>query len=148
MTTIVELTKQDIALARSTFATMAGVFGEEASSTSDTWLERLLGRESFIAFAAVVDQEPVGGITAHVLPMTIAERSELFVYDLAIRVDHQRKGLGRRLVAALREEAARRGIDDVIVPADNADGYALDFYRALGGAPTAATIFHFAKLVR
>ena len=91
----------------------------------------------------MVGDEIVGGITAHVLPMTRSELSALFIYDVAVRADHQRKGVGRHLISALRDDAAAAQIGDVFVPADNEDLHALDFYRALGGVPSPVTFFTF-----
>jgi len=88
-------------------------------------------------------EEVVGGVTAHALAMTTAEASELFIYDIAVRADQQGRGVGRRLVAALRDAAAAVGIGVVFVAADNEDGHALDFYRALGGRPSPVTVFTF-----
>ncbi len=85
----------------------------------------------------------VGGLTAHALPMTRAERSEMFIYDVAVRPDYQRQGVGRRLMAAVRDAARERGIDDVFVAADEDDAHALDFYRSLGGSPSMSAIFTF-----
>jgi aminoglycoside 3-N-acetyltransferase I len=73
--------------------------------------------------------------------MTRHQRSEWFVYDLAVRKDRQRRGIGRRLVDALVSDAARRGIDVVFVPADNDDDHALAFYTSLGGRPSPVTMF-------
>jgi aminoglycoside 3-N-acetyltransferase I len=137
------LTVADRELARRLFAVMADVFGEDDQPLGDAYLDRLLGRPEFWAIAAFAGEEVVGGLTAHTLPMTRAEGSELFIYDVAVRADHQRQGVGRRLIAALREGAAAAGIDVVFVPADNDDTHALDFYRALGGAGSPVTIFTF-----
>ena len=49
------------------------------------------------------------------------------------REDQQRKGIGRQLMTALREDRSSHGIPLVLVAADNDDGHALDFYRAVGG---------------
>ena len=46
-------------------------------------------------------------------------------------------------MAALRKAAAAKGIQVVLVGADNDDVYALDFYRALGGLPSPVTFFTF-----
>lgn len=137
------LTPGDRELARRLFATMAQVFEERCGRLSDSYLDRLLGREDFWAIAALAGEEVVGGVTAHTLPMTRTESSELFIYDIAVRPDWQRKGVGRLLMTALREAAAAAGIRDAFVPADNDDTHALDFYRALGGAPSPVTFFTF-----
>jgi aminoglycoside 3-N-acetyltransferase I len=125
------------------FAMMAEVFEEQNSALSDAYLDGLLDRADFWAIAAFAGDDVVGGITAHTLPMTRAECAEIFIYDIAVRRDHQRKGVGRRLMAALLEGCATAGIDDVFVPADNDDQHALDFYRALGGIATPVTFFTF-----
>ena len=124
---------------------MAGTFGEESSQLRDDYLEELLGNEQFWAFAALIADEIVGGVTAHVLPMTRAEVEELLIYDIAVAKPHQRQGIGRRLVFAVQESAARAGIGNVFVPADNEDASALKFYRALGGTPASVTFFSFSE---
>ena len=72
---------------------------------SDVYLSRLLAREDFWAFAASVDRQTVGGLTAHTLQLTRAEASEIFIYDIAVTPQYQRQGIGRQLVAALRTQA-------------------------------------------
>ena len=130
-------------LARRLFLMMADVFGEPGERLSDDYLDRLLGRQDFWAIAACHGDEIIGGLTAHSLAMTKAERTELFIFDVAVRPEHQRRGVGRRLVTALQEMGAKVGIGLVFVAADNDDAHALDFYRALGGAPTPVTMFTF-----
>lgn len=143
MAHITRLTPDDRDLARATFLTMAEVFETTGTPLGDTYLDQILGRDDFWAFAAVVDGRVVGGLRAHVLPMTAAETAELFLYDIAVRPEYQRQGLGRQLVAALRALGAAHGIAVMFVPAENEDTHALDFYRALGGVPTPTTFFTF-----
>ncbi|MCY1076362.1 GNAT family N-acetyltransferase [Archangium lansingense] len=133
----------DRELAKVLFSVMAEVFEEDSEELSDGYIDRLLGREDFWAIAAFVDNDIVGGLTAHTLPMTRAEYSEIFIYDIAVRSDHQRQGIGRRLIEELRTQAAGMGIRELFVPADNEDVHALDFYRALGGEAAPVTIFTF-----
>jgi tRNA (adenine37-N6)-methyltransferase len=137
---IVRLTDQ-IDLARTAFRMMHDVFDEGGAPLSDDYIACLLADLRFHAVVAVESSEPVGCITAHDLPMTRQERSESFVYDLAVRQDHQRRGVGRQLVEALVVDASRRGIDVVFVPADNDDDHALAFYTSLGGRPAPVTMF-------
>jgi aminoglycoside 3-N-acetyltransferase I len=137
------LSAGDRDLARALFSLMAEVFEEEGEPLGDGYLDRLLAREEFWALAALDGDQIVGGLTAHVLPMTSAETAELFIYDVAVRRDRQRSGVGRRLIGDLRERAAAAGIEIMFVPADNDDAHALDFYRALGGVASPVTFFTF-----
>lgn len=132
---------EDVRRAREAFTVMHEAFAEDRGELSDGYLDELLGDRSFWAVAAFDDGTAVGCITAHALPMTRHERSELFVYDLAVRADRRRDGIGRTLVETLVAEAAREGIDVVFVPADDDDDHALRFYAALGGRPSKVTIF-------
>lgn len=141
--TVQRLTVEDVALARTVFASMADVFETEAGVLSDSYLTRLLGRDEFWALVALVDGEVAGGLTAHTLPLTRAEIFELFIYDLAVVPARQRQGVGRQLMSALRAMAADAGIGVAFVPADNEDTHALEFYRAIGGVATPVTIFTF-----
>jgi aminoglycoside 3-N-acetyltransferase I len=131
----------DRELARELFRTMADVFEDGAKPLTDGYLDRLLAREEFWALAALVDNEVVGGLTAHVLPMTRSETLEVFLYDLAVKPEYQRRGIGRRLVQHLLDSAEQAGFETVFVPADNEDEGALEFYRAMGGEAAAVTIF-------
>jgi len=137
------LTPADTGLARELFVTIAGVFGEDSDKLGDDYLKRLLAREGFWAIAALDGERVVGGLTAHTLPMTATESSVVFLYDLAVRRSHQRRGIGRLLVQALRDAAKAAGALEVFVGADNGDEQALEFYRALGGEATRATFYSF-----
>ena len=135
--------RDDVAAARQLFALMAEVFDEDARPLSDIYVDRLLGRAEFWALAAFIDGDLVGGLTAHTLPMTRAEVSEIFINYIAVRDDRQRQGVGRRLDETLREIAAAHGIHDLFVPADDDDAHALEFYRALGATASPVTLFAF-----
>jgi aminoglycoside 3-N-acetyltransferase I len=137
----------DVGNARQLFTMMADVFEEQCRPLGNVYLERLLARDEFWALAAFVGDEMVGGLTAHTLPMTRDEAFEVFIYDIAVRADRQRQGVGRALIDALRLMASRQGIDDVFVAADADDPSAIDFYRALGTNESMATVFAFARIV-
>lgn len=137
------LTAADVEVARQLFQLMALVFEEPPAPLSDAYLTRLLDRSDFWALAAFAGDDLIGGLTAHTLPMTRSESSEIFIYDIAIRPDRQRQGVGRQLISSLRTVAAAEGIEDIFVPADNEDSHALDFYRSLGGEASLVTHFTF-----
>lgn len=129
--------------ARTLFATLAEILDPFYKALGDDGLDRLLVREDFWALAACVDDRIVGGLTAHTLPMTRSDAREIFIYDIAVRPEHRRRGVGRLLITDLRQRAAVSGIDFLFVPADNADTHALEFYRALGGLASPVTVFTF-----
>jgi aminoglycoside 3-N-acetyltransferase I len=133
----------DVRLALDTFHVMADVFDEGGKLLSAEYVLTLLTRPDFWALAALEDGTPIGGITAHVLPMTRQEGQELFIYDLAVLATHQRRGVGRRLVETLCSTAAAAGISVAFVPADIEDEHAVAFYHALGGEAAPVTIFTF-----
>lgn len=148
---IVRLGPGDEGVARDTFAVMAAVFeedGERASDTAtleDAYVCSLLGRSDFFALAAIVDDGVVGGVTAHALPMTRSAAKELFLYDLAVREDHQRRGIGRALVLELLALARAENIEVAFVAADDEDEHALAFYRSLGAEASPVTFFTFSR---
>jgi len=133
------------------FEMMTAVFTEDEAGGADGDPLRdddvvlLLRREDFWALVATEGDLVVGGVTAHALPMTRNRSTELFVYDLAVRTDWQRRGIGRTLVTELLALARKSGIDTAFVPADNEDTHALDFYRAVGGVPSPVTLFTFSR---
>lgn len=142
---IKRLARGDEAVAAVLFAMMAAVFGEDSAPLAEEYVGKLLGSDSFWAMAALDGANVVGGLTAHTLPMTRTPSSEVFIYDLAVREDHQRQGVATRLVHELRTAAARVGIHDVFVPADNEDLGALEFYRAQGADASPVTFFTFTR---
>jgi aminoglycoside 3-N-acetyltransferase I len=129
------------ALAREAVTLLAEVFDEPGTPLDDGWIDQLLERRDCWIVVALEGATVVGALTAHTLPMTRAMTSELLLYDLAVRTDRQRRGIGRTLVTVTRELAAAQGIPVTFVPADEEDTHALDFYRALDGDEAPVRIF-------
>jgi aminoglycoside 3-N-acetyltransferase I len=142
---IVKLTAGDETLARATFALMSEVFEHEGEPVSLGYTRRLLARTDFWALSAMDGDEVIGGLTAHALPMTRDETTELFIYDIAVRTDRQRRGVGRALMNELFTLGTAAGIRVYFVPAENEDVHALDFYRSVGGTPAPVTFFTFER---
>jgi aminoglycoside 3-N-acetyltransferase I len=138
------LAAADRELARATFVMMAEVFDEPRRVLPDDYVDELLARDDFWALAAIEEDEmPVGGITAHVLPMTRSPSRELFVYDVAVREDRQRRGVGRAMLVELCAQAGKAGLESVFVAVADEDVHAMDFYRGVGGAESPVTMFSF-----
>lgn len=103
----------------------------EAQPTT-RYLERLLGMDTFIAVAALAGDEVVGGIAAYVLPKFEQERSEIYIYDLAVAAMHRRKGIATAMIAELGRIASSRGAYVIFVQADYGDDAAIALYSRLG----------------
>jgi|SRR5690606_6913700 len=99
------------------------------------YLQRLLKKDSFFVFVAFVDDAMVGGLTAYMLEQYYSTKPLVYIYDLAVRNEYQRQGIGKRLIESITEHCKRAGVEEVFVQADEEDDYVLDFYRATGGLP-------------
>lgn len=132
------LGRDDVALVRQ----LSGVFGEAfddpgtytGKPPSDGYLERLLGSDNFICLVALDGDKVVAGIAAYELPKLEQERSEVYLYDLAVLESHRRQGIATALIENLRDEARRRGAWVVYVQADTGeeDAPAIALYTRLG----------------
>lgn len=101
-TEIVKLGADDSALAQQLFELMACIFEEDAVWLGQDYVLELLSKDSFWAYAALLNGEIVGGLTAHVLPMTRARSRELMVYDLAVRQESARCSFRPKMLTSTR----------------------------------------------
>ena len=99
---------------------------------SPAYLARLLARDHFIAVAALDGDAVVGGIAAYVLDKFEQERSEIYIYDLAVAETHRRRGIATTMIAELQRMAAERGVYVIYVQADLGDDPAVALYTKLG----------------
>jgi aminoglycoside 3-N-acetyltransferase I len=104
------------------------------------YLERLLGREHFVALVALRQGVVVGGLAAYELEKFEQERSEIYIYDLAVAEAHRRQGLATGLIRELQRIAAERGAWVIYVQADLVDAPAVALYTKLG---TREDVLHF-----
>ena len=110
------------------------VFEENRSNIgNDAHLSRLLGEPHFIAMVALVEQEVAGGLTAYELPLYYANDSEVFLYDLAIKPEYQRMGIGKELIRSLKDLCRGNGVKEFFVLAHEEDEHAIEFYHCTGG---------------
>ncbi|WP_414469703.1 GNAT family N-acetyltransferase [Methanobacterium sp. ACI-7] len=111
---------------------------------SDSYLEKVLKNENTIFVVAKYEEEIIGGLTAHQLASTYFEANEVYVYDLAVHQDFQRKGIGTRLIEELKKICCNAGDKEIFLQADVGDNYAIDFYKKIGGVPEDVIHFSFA----
>jgi ribosomal-protein-alanine N-acetyltransferase len=91
----------------------------------------------FAAFCAdhePADHEPVGFVVVNELLHRHTFTHMLLVYEIGVRDDHRRRGVGRALLDAVRELATQRGIPEGFVLTNESNAPAMAFYAATGGA--------------
>ena len=119
---------------------MLTVFGEafdevetySAKRPGAKYLAQLLGNDNFLALVAISEGVVVGGLAAYVLPKFEQQRSEMYIYDLAVAEPHRRKGIATALIEELKEIALTRGVYVIFVQADRGDDPAIELYSKLG----------------
>lgn len=135
--TIVPLAKGDTARMHA----LLDVFGEAfedretygRARPSAAYLERLLGSETFLALVALsAEREVIGGLAAYELQKFEQERSEIYIYDLAVATPFRRNGVATALIEELKRVAAGRGAWVIFVQADYVDPPAIALYTKLG----------------
>ncbi len=89
---------------------------------------------------ARVGAEIVGGLVAYELEKFEQERSEIYIYDLAVAPAWRRQGVATALIDALRRIARERGAWVIYVQGDHGDDPALALYGKLG---TREDVLHF-----
>lgn len=128
----------DLSLMRGMLHMFAEAFDDHDSYTSDQprdeYLAHLLDGESFIALAALENGAVVGGIAAYEMKKFEQERSEIYIYDLAVSAGHRRRGIATGLINELQNVATDRGAYVIFVQADTGveDEPAIALYSGLG----------------
>jgi aminoglycoside 3-N-acetyltransferase I len=142
--TIRPLGPDDLSLMDGMLTMFGEAFGEPETygraRPGAAYLRRLLAGDSFIAIAAMHGDEVVGGLAAYELRKFEQERSEIYIYDLAVAAASRRQGIATALIAKLREIAAARGAYVIFVQADLGDAPAIELYTRLG---TREDVLHF-----
>lgn len=126
------LTADEVDLMYALLRTFGEAFNEVDTYCSNqpnaVYLERLLGSDSFIALAATEGDTVVGGIAAYELKKFEQQRSEIYIYDLAVAETHRRRGVATALMNELKQLAASRGAYVMFVQADVDDAPAIALY--------------------
>ena len=75
-----------------------------------------------------------GALCAYELHKFEQERSEIYIYDLAVATTHRRRGIATALIGKLQEISAARDAWVIFVQADTQpeDGPAIALYNRLG----------------
>lgn len=122
-----------IAAMRDALRVFADAFEEEenffSAPPSDEYLASLLASAGFVAS---IGGRIVGALSAYELRKYERERSEFYIYDLAVAEPFRRRGVATALIEALKPIAAAAGGWVIFVQADRVDEPAVALYRKLG----------------
>ena len=133
---ICRLGLSDVALIRDLNDLFGEAFGEREEYTeappNDAYLSGLLTKEHIVVLVALVAEQVVGGLVAYELDKFERQRREMYIYDLAISLDHRRRGIATTLIGRLQEIAVQRGAWVIYVQADYGDDAAIALYEKLG----------------
>ena len=137
---------EDIALMEDLMTVFGEAFEDADTYTGNRpsagYLRRRLESDDFIALAASKHDQVVGGLAAYELRKFEQERSEIYIYDLAVASTHRREGIATALIEGLKKIAAERGAYVIFVQADTGveDEPAIALYTKLG---TREEVLHF-----
>ncbi len=131
-----QLAAGELPLFESLMSMFGDVFEEPDTYTakrpSPEYVERLLRNENFVALVAIDNGAIVGGLTAYELPKFEQERSEMYIYDLAVAETHRRMGVATALIDRVRTIGKERSAWVVFVQADKDDMPPVNLYTKLG----------------
>jgi ribosomal protein S18 acetylase RimI-like enzyme len=92
-------------------------------------LERALGNDRFACLVAEADGVVVGSIIA------AFDGWRGNIYRLAVRPEHRRRGIGRKLVEAAHEAFSRWGVRRITALVERDHAWAVSFWGAVGYSP-------------
>jgi aminoglycoside 3-N-acetyltransferase I len=143
-TTIKQLTARDLNEFTQMIRLFEDVFAmKDFQMPGENHLKKLLRSKNFVAFTAIDESAVVGGLTAHILPSYYSESAEIYIYDVAVKTNFQRTGIGKKLMQALTAYCRQNNNKIFFVQADEADIHALEFYQATGGSPQKVVNFNY-----
>ena len=141
-TAIRKLTYHDIDKFKELIRVFEDVFEmKNFSMPYEDYLQSLLGRDDFGAFVAVSGKQVVGGLTFYVLQQYYSRRPLIYIYDIAVKAEFQRQGIGKMLISGIIGYCKETDMEEAFVQADQGDLPAIDFYRSTGG--TEEPVVHF-----
>ena len=117
------------------------VFGEPGYPENTDHLSPLLQNESVLFVVALMSEKLVGGVTGYLLPSLYGGYHELYIYDMAVSIDFQHRGIGSRLLDYLKAYCKSAGVHEMYVQADAPDLEARQFYKKNDG--TESDVFQY-----
>ena len=130
------------------FSAMLDLFAEafgdpdnySSARPTSGYRKALLARDDVIALVALAGQDVIGALVAYQLRKFEQERSEFYIFDLAVAEQWRRRGVATAMIDDLKAIAKANGGWVVYVQADYGDEPAVALYTKLG---TREDVMHF-----
>jgi ribosomal protein S18 acetylase RimI-like enzyme len=94
---------------------------------------RFLTEETNHLLVAFDRDEPVGLLLAYELLRRHGDEPKMLLYEIGVREDYRRRGIGRTLIEAFAELARARGARRAFVLTDESNPAAMALYASAGG---------------
>ena len=119
------------------------VFEEPNKVASERQLRELLSKPDFLAIAIINENKVIGGLTGYELQRYYTDKSELYIYDIAVKTEFQNQGIGKKLIDYVKDYSIKNGIEGVFVEAHSEDEQAVKFYESTFGNSEKVDHFNF-----
>jgi len=127
---IKKLDKNEISEFRNLIEIFNIVFENEFQLPPNKYLSHLLSNSDFIVFVVKINNQVVGGLTIYILHGYYSVKPSAYIYDVGIRPEFQRQGLGKNLITEVCRFCKENGFEEAYVEAESEDTQAVDFYRS------------------
>ena len=107
-------------------------------------MRRLLQRdENYLIVAAQPDATPVGFLIAYRVPRVDRDQNMIYLYEIAVRPDCRRQGIGSQMIDLLKHESSSDNIMEIWVGTELENTPARRLYESTGGKPGSDPIVEF-----
>ncbi len=116
--------------------TIARLKGPDGYPTpSPEYLRKFLSRLENVLIVATDDGIPVGYIVAYLLDRVDRDQQMMFFYEIGVAESHRRRGVGTRMIAALKAICRTADVMKMWVPTGRSNIPATRLYASTGGVP-------------
>jgi len=130
---ILRLKENDLDLFIELIELLNEVFEENPKLGSKEQLMKLLIKQDFHAVIVYKNDRIIGGLTAYELERYYTDKSELYIYDIAVKDEFQNQGIGKKMINYLKKYSLENGIETIFVQAHSEDVQAVKFYESTFG---------------
>ncbi len=128
---VYQLNKDDINDFKKIITLFKEVFQTKNTTTAKRLkLAGLLNNADFVVLAIKTNKQIIGGLTAYKLKSYYTANDELFLFDIAIKKNYQKKGAGKLLINYLKQYCNTNNIRLMFVEANEEDEHAIQFYTS------------------